>query len=395
MKYKLGKKYVAPKPNVISLVIASLFATIQVTVLMSLTFLGSLMFSLVLSNLKYLILVVMLLALLWIPFIYKKCMYRTKVLDVEIYRIINALLFAFVCIPISFGIVSYIVTNMNEGVNIDNYHFRGVAVTTKQAFSFILSEYSFVVGKVMIVFPKIVTMIAAVLVFLYLEYRILTLKLQDMIYIKSEKKVAFPKYQFTLVDEMNKVDLISYEYLRRLEVDTSSKVVANKLYYDVYTYGDGKEQYFFIEYYLTKNKDGKVIESKRKTSPIYEYDITNFDEQGLQNTTKVHIIPEEDIESSDDLEPTNETTKVNVLKSSEEATIDETQEKLDEKDVIKSDNETLETETNSSLDSEEDYEEDDYEEEDYEEDDYEEDDSELDYEEETEKPKKSNNKFII
>ncbi len=288
MKYKLGKKYVGPKPNVLNVVIASLFATAQVTILLTLTLLGTLLVSLVLKDYWYLNLIILLLAVLWIPFIYRKCMYRAKVLDVEMYRVFNAILFAFVCIPISFTVLSYIVTNMDEGVNIDKYHFRGVAATAKQSFAFILNDYAIVIGKIKITFPKIMTLIVSALTFLYLEYRILTLKSQDMIYIKSEKAMAFPKYQFTLVDSMNKVEVISYEYLRRLEVDVSSKVVANKLYYDVYTYGEGDEQYFFIEYYLTKNKDGKVVESKRRTTPIYCYDITNFDEQNIQNTTKIH-----------------------------------------------------------------------------------------------------------
>lgn len=282
MKYKLGKKYESPKPNNVNAILASLFATFQVAILLTLTLFLCLGLSIVLDKLWYLNIVVLLFALLWIPFIYYKCMYRSKVVSVELYKVLCAVMFAFIAIPISFSLLSNVVLNVNEDLFLGKYHIRGIVETSKQSFSFVTKSYNIYLGEVKLSIPAFLTVLATAAAFIFLEFRILSLRFKDILYIESDKMMYVPQYQFTLVDKINRIEMLSYEYLRTLDVDETGNVVANRIYYDVYTYGENEEQYFFIEYYMTKMKNNKVVESKRKLSPIYAFDISRFDEHGSE-----------------------------------------------------------------------------------------------------------------
>ncbi len=290
MRYRLGKKYENPKTNRLKVVLASLFATLQVTVLLTLTFLGCLVFATVVKDYWYFNILFLIFSFLWIPFIYKKCMYTMKVTIPELYKLLCAIFFAFVVIPVAFTILAYIITNADVGVDIENYHYRGVVVTTRQVFNIIINDYIMIIGRVKITVPKIVALLVSVGSFLYIEYRILTLKFGDALFINADNKICFPNYEFTLVDDIRKLELISYEYLSRLQKDETEKIVANKMYFDVYVYGENDEKYFFIEYYITKAKQGKVVESIRKNSPVFVYN-----EKLFGNSFDDTIIVEEDL----------------------------------------------------------------------------------------------------
>ncbi len=275
-KFKLENEYKEPNVRIPLSIFASLMAGIQGFMIMLVALTVCVSISIFVTKLWFINPIFIFLACVVIVDIYSRNLVYWKVGSPKTFKIASIFTFLFfvLLLPILFVLnISSLgadIASSNDILisQIKLFDINALTEAIKKS-----REVNF--GSVKFAVKPFFTMLFFLGLIAFVVWKILLIG-KNLVYLKSENRYADPRFEFTLYDTNNKQKLYDLNYLNGLKIDYSDLLHVNRVYFDIYAYGEYEEQYFHIERYATYEKNGKLCQTNSIHSSIYAFDINKF-----------------------------------------------------------------------------------------------------------------------
>lgn len=271
MEFNLGKKYKKVKGNAARSIVASIIVTLQQLLIVTVLAALSIFIIAVVPFLWIVTVVLAFLCVLTISNIIARSVEKHRISNMKVFK--SALIIQYLVVIHSFVVflMFTVLGNYKEHLLPTEYNFN-IITNIKNVMSEMTS--GFTLGSVTI--PAVVVIVFVIFLSLTLLSQMVILDYDGCLYIKSEDEVVSSGFAFSLMGVDEDV-VVTYKYLRDLEIDDSGYIVEGYRYFDFYIYGDN-EQYFYIETYTGVDKKGKIKKFNVEKSDVYVYDVSLFSE---------------------------------------------------------------------------------------------------------------------